>query len=389
MQQIYSGSTLTIAASGAKNTSAGFFAHETPRFRSASVSVARAHFTFANSATGKMMNVQVQDRGGMHSGMAPILQTRGWALQESVLSHRIIQCVQSELYWRCNQGCQTESGLLLPITADLSWNVPVIDFEDMSGSHKQGWRLVEDYSGRSFTFGKDRLPAIAGLISYFRETTNDLPCLGMWNNSFHLDLAWMRAGRLSKKQASGDTEWDFPSWTWLSCPVDVIFEPAAANAPLELREIPMTVNSHVKIIDWLVFWQGHPFTSKLKSTRLFVEGPVQDLFIEIPAEAKTFKPPYCIINHKLSKDSKLPVWWRSIVQFDREEWNPAKTWACLLVLSAIYSDEQRKRREDTFLLIEPLSADPEPAIFRRVGIGVSRDDENTFSSAVQRTFHMV
>jgi len=120
MQQIYSGSTLTIAASGAKDTSAGFFAHETPRFRSASVPAERALFTFGNSATGKTMIVQVQDRGGLHNGMAPILQTRGWTLQESALSHRIVQCVQSELYWRCSQGCQTESGVLLPTTTNLS-----------------------------------------------------------------------------------------------------------------------------------------------------------------------------------------------------------------------------------------------------------------------------
>ena len=151
----------------------------------------------------------------------------------------------------------------------------------------------------------------------------------------------------------------------------------------------MIVNNHVKVIDWHVFWQGRPFISKLKSTRLFVEGPVQELFIEIPAEAKVFKPPYCIINNKVPNDSEHPLPWRSTVQFDREKWNPAKTWTCLLLQSVIYPDGHSKRREDTFLLIEPLSSAPELDTFRRVGIGLSRDDSNAFSSTVQRTFQMV
>jgi hypothetical protein len=182
---------------------------------------------------------------------------------------------------------------------------------------------------------------------------------------------------------------ELPSWTWLSCPVSVIFEPAAANTPPELREIPMTVNNHVQVLNWHAFWQGHPFFSKLKSTRLFVEGPVQEMFIEIPAESRIFIPPYCIINNKVPKDSEPPIPWRSTVQFDREEWKPAATWTCLLLQSTTYQDEQRKRRDDTFLLIEPLSSDPELDIFRRVGIGISRDDDNAFSSTVRRTFYMV
>jgi hypothetical protein len=72
MQQISSGSTLTIAASGAKDTSEGFFAHEIPRFRSVSVPVERIHFTFDNPATSKMTIVQIQDQGCLSTGMTPI-----------------------------------------------------------------------------------------------------------------------------------------------------------------------------------------------------------------------------------------------------------------------------------------------------------------------------
>ena len=386
MQQIYSGSTLTIAASGAKDSSGGFFAHETPRFRSASVSTERALFTFDNSAMGKQMIVQIQDRGGVNDGMAPILNTRGWTLQESALSHRTVQCVQSELYWRCYHGCQSEGGLSLPVTTDLSWNVPLLNLKDLSGSHKLWWKLMEDYSGRAFTFLKDRLPAMAGLISYFQETTGDLPCLGMWDRTLHQDLGWMRLGRLDNDQTSSETDWNFPSWTWLFCPAPVIFEPAAMNAPSEPETIPKTVINHVKIVDWHVSWQGHPFTSQLKSTRLVVKGPVQELFIEIPAEAKHLNPPYCIINHTLSKASDEPIPWSSTIQFDRDEWKPGKTWTCMLLQSATYPNEHR---DETFLVIEPLSTGPELDTFRRVGMGISREVSNVFESAVQRTFHIV
>jgi hypothetical protein len=199
----------------------------------------------------------------------------------------------------------------------------------------------------------------------------------------------MRVERLDNKLALSDTEWIFPSWTWLSSPGGVIFEPAAAGAPSELRPTLSTVNDHVRIVDWQVSWQGHPFASKLKSTRLIVEGPVQELFIEIPAEAKHLKPPYCIINHKAPRGPEHPIPRRSTVQFDREEWKPAKTWTCLLLQSATYNNEQKKHRDDTFILVERLSSGLEFDTFRRVGIGVSRDDNDAFSSTVQRTLHMV
>lgn len=389
MQQIYSGSTLTIAASGAKDASGGFFAHELPRFRAASVPVERAYFTVLNSTTGKRMIVQVQDRGGVSTGMTPILQTRGLTLQESVLSNRIVQCVQSELYWRCNQGCQTESGIVLPTTADFSWNVPVLDLKDLSESYNLWWRLMEDYSGRAFTFRKDRLPAMAGLISYFQEHINDSPILGLWKRNFPRDLTWMRVGRLENNQVSSDNELKFPSWTWLCCSVTVEFEPAAENASFGPTDIPVSVNEHVEVIDWQVTWQSRPFTSMLKTTQLFLEDPLKELFIEIPAESKTFNPPYCIINGKVPKDSKRSIPWRSTVQFDAEDWKPAKKWVCLLLQSIVYPGEQRERREDTFLLLEPVSSGPEPDTFRRVGIGISRDYVEAFSAAVSQAFHMM
>lgn len=180
---------------------AGFYARETRRFVAASVSAERTRFTFDN-ATGKTMIVQVQDRGRSPKGVDPILKTRGWALQESALSHRIVQCVQSELYWRCNHGCQTESGLLLPPSASLPWNVPVSDLKDMSDPRKVWWKLMGGYSRREFTFRSDRLPAMAGLVSYFQEKTNDSPCLGLWSKTLSHDLAWMRGVRLGNQQAS-------------------------------------------------------------------------------------------------------------------------------------------------------------------------------------------
>jgi hypothetical protein len=389
MKQVYSGSALTITASGARDSSEGFFAHEPPRGSFGSAPFTRVHFTFDNPMTGKTMLVQVQDHGGSSGGMAPILQTREWALQESVLSNRVIQCVESELFWRCNHVCQTECGLSLPTNTTWSWNVPVLDLKDVSSLHEVWRKLVEDYSGRSFTLQKDRLPAMAGLVSHFQEATNDLPCLGMWNRTLPHDLAWMRTGRLQNPQSSSGAEWNLPSWTWFSCPVSIIFEPEAVNAPSELRETPVTVLSHVKIEEWQVFWEGVPSVSKLKSTRLLVEGPVQELLIEIPTEAKDFIPPYCVINNKFHDNSGSPLPWCSSVQFDTEEWKPMKLWTCLLLKSTSYLRGEEEHRYETFLLLEPVSSDTEGFTFRRVGIGISRDNDNVFDSAVRRIVRLV
>lgn len=385
MQHVYSGSTLTIAASGAQDTSEGFFAHEAPRFRSASVPAERILLRVDSFANRKPMIIQIRDQGGLHEGMSPILQTRGWTLQETVLSSRVVQCVQSELYWRCSCGCLTESGLSLSATTHTSCNTPALGLTKIQDSYKLWWRLMEDYSGRAFTFRKDRLPAIAGLINNFESATFDEPCLGMWVRTLHEDLAWMRVETLEIV----DDELNFPSWTWLSCPVGIIFDPAAANVPMELRKTPDTATYHVEIVDWHVSWQGRPFTSKLESTSLLIDGPLLHLYIEVPLEAKDFKPPYCVINHQLTKDPSHPIPWRSTVQFDRELCTSAQTWTCLLLRSASYNDEEEERKDYVFLMLEPVRSDAEYETFRRVGLAIARDDDDAFKTATHRTIHLV
>jgi hypothetical protein len=112
---------------------------------------------------------------------------RGWIYQEVYLSHRLLSSTKHEISWMCYEtfGCecnfhvfgqpvpkqlgkQGHTGFTYPAYKSMKWS-----------------EIVEAYSRRKFTFEGDRLPALAGIVRYFQETSQDiLPeqyLCGLWN----------------------------------------------------------------------------------------------------------------------------------------------------------------------------------------------------------------
>jgi hypothetical protein len=96
MSDIYFGSTLTIAASDAKDSTGGFFA--CPPATDSDERTAKSRTFFIVKRSSSDLLVHVESRGSAPDSMSSILHTRGWTLQELALSYRIIQFTQSELH---------------------------------------------------------------------------------------------------------------------------------------------------------------------------------------------------------------------------------------------------------------------------------------------------
>ncbi|KAI8934174.1 hypothetical protein NX059_008924 [Plenodomus lindquistii] len=122
------------------------------------------------------------------------LTSRAWALQEHVLSTRIVHYTETELLFECK-------------TSHRFW---------------QAWqRVVEQYSTRDLTVANDKLPALSGIASKIKNATHSDYLAGLWKGNLAQDMLW----HTSKSGTNGfalDT-WRAPSWSWASLDAAVAY----------------------------------------------------------------------------------------------------------------------------------------------------------------------
>ena len=136
-----------------------------------------------------------------------LLSSRAWIFQERFMSRRILHITSEQMLWECRGHRIAESAPFRPLN-DTPW---LGDLVKTLGAVKQSqsvlmscWpKLVEEYTQRKLTFGKDKLPALSGLASYVANRTKDSGAwdyiAGMWGRNLKTDLLW-------------ESSWDDPKY---------------------------------------------------------------------------------------------------------------------------------------------------------------------------------
>jgi hypothetical protein len=189
------------------------------------------------------------------------LNTRGWTLQERLLSSRTLHCGKEQFFWQCRVEFLSEEGSQFP---NAYFNVDaIIQAQQLplskrgmqsievpslfpglyvaerqrnpttrSGRWNGGWLdIVEEYSRRKLTFGKDKLPALAGLARVIANKTQDEYYAGLWRDHILEDLHWGIVDTESSQQPTAVEEplvpeaYRAPSWSWASCDSSIRFIP--------------------------------------------------------------------------------------------------------------------------------------------------------------------
>ncbi|KAH9213697.1 heterokaryon incompatibility protein-domain-containing protein [Leptodontidium sp. 2 PMI_412] len=382
MQDIYAGSDLTIAATDAPDGSTGCFPPCTVELLSDGTSNTVVFATKdSNSNQERIVQFHVGDSRQVASHS--ILNTRGWTLQEMVLSHRILHCMRSSLFWQCKTHFKTETGLTFdystPAMRHNLFNALDPTSKDM---HRNWWTWMESYSRREFSFPSDRLPAMAGLVHHYQAASRDEPMLGLWERSFTQDLLWMRQGPLSKTSAITHVS-NIPSWSWLACPAILKFDNWGLSEDKSEKEKLQITTDHSSLVDWSIKWSSEPLVSDVKSSRVIIEGPVLALTFNTSPESLKFSPPYLNVNDEKLDFEKQGVPWRCSAQFDlfeaKDRIFPA-SYLCLLLRSSVY--KSGNYTEETFMILKPV-VDLKNT-YRRTGIGGIRGDKRTFDLGVRQ-----
>lgn len=229
MSQVYGNASLTLAADLAGSADFGIFQ---PR------NTAWSH------KFGPGEEYQLQSRAsfghdciGWERVPFENLGQRGWALQERILSTRILHFFEEQLAWECNttiymedtRGRHTKQTVHFAISTFnkfvrkplISNRKTLTDIQNLSVeldqepdglSRQRCWQdMVQESSIRHLTMRTDRLPSLSGLASAI-----EMPCLGnylagVWEAYAFIGLTWYP---LYSQQLQPTRTYCAPSWSW-------------------------------------------------------------------------------------------------------------------------------------------------------------------------------
>jgi hypothetical protein len=155
------------------------------------------------------------------------LATRAWALQEHVLSTRVLHYTDTELLFECKTSYRCESSPSRKTHLTTPALIPKA-ISCSSNSHHTIWnawhRIVEQYSKRDLTVSTDKLPAISGIASKIRKATGSPYIAGVWENNLGSDLLWSTSpNALPIAHYFALERYRAPSFSWASLNNPVVY----------------------------------------------------------------------------------------------------------------------------------------------------------------------
>jgi hypothetical protein len=131
-----------------------------------------------------------------------------WALQEKLLSPRVVHFANDMLYWECLETSLSESGeRVFQLEPTFSNSKLVDDLREFRDGYE--WRsIVEAYTSRRLTFSEDRLPALQGVAKHVKRKRACTYYAGLWEDTLCHDLLWTRLDRGGERPL----KYQAPSW---------------------------------------------------------------------------------------------------------------------------------------------------------------------------------
>jgi len=256
MAIVYGNAHVTIAATHSQGLGAGIFAPRDLPARYYRVWPLPEQLTTKPSPVDELKDgeIYVRDCTRVNLRSHP-LEKRGWALQEHILSRRVIQYTSDELVWHCRTARATESSPKLGILGilarggrpDFAFPEPAVlpprsEIDAATRNYlSEYWSfVVRNYSARKLTQESDKLVALSGVADALSASGMGPHHAGVFESDPLVGLAWMSI------QGNPDGPWApthfrparyrAPSWSWASLDGKVEWHDAeradALRAPL-------------------------------------------------------------------------------------------------------------------------------------------------------------
>ncbi|OBS20316.1 hypothetical protein FPOA_06689 [Fusarium poae] len=274
----YQNAVVTIAATGATSSACGLFLPRPALAFDPKPVILRREMT-----PGKTRDISI----------LPILPTwtteirgvplyeRGWAIQERILSARVVHFATNMVLWECQECRATEidpvgsrlkdahNGMVheevsdfMPIFRNLQRNG-----EGASQVIREWYSFIEGYTAAKFTFMRDRLPALSGVAALIQKYIPQRYGAGLWESAVPEGLAWLveddiiegTPGLTNTSGTRKDLQLMLPSWSW-----------ATSRGPVRFVSSLDTWELLLKMEDWEVESTGVDTSGQIVKARLRV-----------------------------------------------------------------------------------------------------------------------
>ncbi|KAF2791804.1 HET-domain-containing protein [Melanomma pulvis-pyrius CBS 109.77] len=229
MGAIYSNSTITLAAESSIDSQCGLFTNnvgpdedlDSPTPVTNVLSDGRESTLIFRSSDSRSLKTS-----NAH------LQTRAWALQERVLSPRILHFFDVGILWECRHHYEIWHEPSANILMEQYGYATLDELEQVRKIitdhpfdlprwvlYRPWFRLiVPEYTSRKLTFRSDTLPAISSIARALQKQTNSTYLAGLFAEDIAFGLTWhpvtrKARGEVIEAQVIGKPR---PSWSWAS-----------------------------------------------------------------------------------------------------------------------------------------------------------------------------
>ncbi|KAK2780449.1 heterokaryon incompatibility protein [Colletotrichum kahawae] len=306
MAAVYSNATITISALDSTGSTVGFLQ---PR--------PQKPVLLSCDLTRDNVVIQAMGKKSYHAFNESILNTRGWCLQERLLSPSLLHFGRDQMYWECRAIVHQEDNDFSVCDAMDCFMSVRRDFNRTATPSVDEWySIVEEYSRRKLTNSSDTFPALAGIADRFRSAgIGGSYIAGLWEEDLELGIFWSAAFFESNEVAAlgRPSEARAPSWSWASVDGDVAFQHHKQG---RRRKSAFKVLQAGASLGW-----DDPTAPKVDGF-LKLRGPMAQMSYALDPEKKPapkgdLDPKWCVFGSLRFGENTEPITWQAIMDFDR------------------------------------------------------------------------